>query len=137
MASPANPAQTPTPTSSNYQPLRGSCRRHVKHPRGLLVFVALCGLVAPASQRHHGEPRPLLTFMSSLMTQVPQQHPPPCQQLTRLQQSRMQLLLQLRFGWQFGPVLGHGDAVFVYLQKPHLFVAGLGTQDEAKGTRRA
>ena len=45
----------------------------------------------------------------------------------------MQLLLQLRFGWQFGPVLGHGDAVFVHLQQLHLFAAGLGAQDEADG----
>jgi hypothetical protein len=42
----------------------------------------------------------------------------------------MNLLHQL-FGWQFGPVLGHGDAVFVHLQKLHLFAAGLGAQDEA------
>ena len=45
----------------------------------------------------------------------------------------MQLLLQLRFGWQCGPVLGHGDAVFLHLQQLHLFAAGLGAQDEADG----
>jgi hypothetical protein len=45
----------------------------------------------------------------------------------------MQPLLQLRFGWQFGPLLGHGDAVFVYLQKLHWFAAGFGAKDEADG----
>ena len=45
----------------------------------------------------------------------------------------MQLLLQLCFGWQFGPVFGNGDAVFVHLQQLHLFAAGFGAQDEADG----
>ena len=43
----------------------------------------------------------------------------------------MQLLLQLYFGWQCGPVLGHSDAVFVHLQQLHLFAAGLDAQDGA------
>ena len=68
-----------------------------------------------------------------LITQVPQQHPTPRQPRPRLQQSRMQLLLQFRFGLQFGPVLGNGDAVFVRLQQLHLFAAGLGAQGEADG----
>ena len=68
--------------------------------------------------------------VASLITQVPQQHPAPRQPFPRIQQSRMQLLLQLSFGWQFGPVLGHGNAVFVHLQQLHLFAAGLGEQDE-------
>jgi len=45
----------------------------------------------------------------------------------------MQLLLQLRFGRQFGPVPGHGDVVFVHLQQLHLFVAGFGAEGEADG----
>ncbi len=45
----------------------------------------------------------------------------------------MQLLLQLRFVWQFDPLLGHGDAVFVHLQQFHLFAAGFGPQVEADG----
>ena len=55
----------------------------------------LAGMCTTPGRATKGNSRPLLTFMSSLVIQVPQQHPVP---------------LQLRFGRQFGPVFGHGDA---------------------------
>lgn len=45
----------------------------------------------------------------------------------------MQLLLQLRFGWQFVLVFGHGDAVFVTLHQLHLFAAGFDVQVDSDG----
>lgn len=62
-----------------------------------------------------------------------QQHSLPRQPHPRFNQSLVQVLFQLCLGRKLGPVLGHGDAVFVHLQQFHLFAAGFGAQDEANG----
>ena len=69
----------------------------------------------------------------SLILAPLQQHPPPSQPFPRLDQSLVQVLLQLGLGRQLGPVFGNGDAVFVQLQQLHLFAAGFGAQDQAGG----
>ena len=75
-----------------------------------------------------GNTKPLLSFMSSVIIQAPNNTPR--RAMMRLKRSRMQLLLRLRFGYSFGPVLGHCDAVLVHLQQLHLFAVGFDPQDE-------
>ena len=121
----------PISTHPNLQPLLSPRRQHTKHPNRPFpaqhTADACTALVCAITSNS----MPLRTFTSSLIIQVPHHPPMPNQPLPRPRQSCMQLLHQLRFGWQFGPVLGHGDAVFVHFQKLHLVPTGLGAQDEA------
>jgi hypothetical protein len=47
--------KSPALTHANHQPLRRTLRRHIKHPRGLLLVFALREHVSHAGQGHHGE----------------------------------------------------------------------------------
>ena len=50
-----SPPRPSIPTRPNHQPLRGLCRRYIKHPRSLLFVFALGRHVPHAGQRYDGE----------------------------------------------------------------------------------